>query len=153
MIKRVLFLACIGALLSGCDRGPESPRGFSLPEGDAVQGEQVFVKYQCLNCHTLEGFTRENYTNELDTPVRLGGSTARIKTYAELVTSVINPSHKLAKFYRAENISENGQSKMRNFNDVMTVSELVDLVSFLQPHYTLRQFDRTYYVEYPPHQK
>ena len=60
------------------------------------------------------------------------------KTYAQLVTSVINPSHKLAP--RSKSIDEkisndDGSSKMRVFNDVMTVQELIDLVAFLQPKY------------------
>jgi len=51
------------------------------------------------------------------------------------VTSIINPSHKLARGYPIEQVTNNGQSKMPNYNGYMTVQELIDIVSFLQPHY------------------
>jgi hypothetical protein len=34
---------------------------------------------------------------------------------------------------------------MTNYNDAITVSQLIDLVAFLQSHYTLREYDRTFY--------
>ncbi len=60
---------------------------------------------------------------------------SQVKTYGQLVTSIINPSHKLAPGYPIETISEDGQSKMPLYNGYMTVQELIDIVSFLQPHY------------------
>ena len=73
----------------------------------------------------------------------------RIQTYGELVTSIINPSHRLARGYAVEEIaSEEGESEMKNYNDVMTVSELIDLVTFLQSHYSLREYEITRYPLY-----
>ena len=59
----------------------------------------------------------------------------RVKTYGELVTAIINPSHKLAQGYPLDTISEDGQSRMPLYNSYMTVQELIDIVAFLQPHY------------------
>jgi sulfur-oxidizing protein SoxX len=132
-----LFALTFLLALQGCDSSPESPRGFSLPEGNAVEGEKVFTKYQCLACHNMEGFDYETINKELQPPVLLGGSTTRVKTYADLVTSVINPSHKLARNYHSSLIQKNGVSTMPVFNDVMTITELVDLVTFLQPKYSV----------------
>ena len=67
--------------------------------------------------------------------VELGGAVTRVKTYGELVTAVINPSHKLAAGYPKELVSENGKSKMYNYNGFMTIQELTDIVMFLQEHY------------------
>ena len=67
--------------------------------------------------------------------VELGGPVTRVKTYGDLVTSIINPSHKLADGYAEEAVSEDGESKMYVYNGYMTVQELVDLVSYLQPQY------------------
>ena len=78
----------------------------------------------------------------------LGGKVARIKTYGELVTSIINPSHRLAKAYPSDEIQIEGRSRMLNYNDAMTVSELIDLVAFLQPRYEIREYDMTYYPIY-----
>ena len=60
-----------------------------------------------------------------------------MKTYGELVTSIINPSHVLSPGYPKELITKNNQSAMPNFNDTMTVRQLIDLVAFLQSRYEL----------------
>jgi len=122
--------------------------GFTLPQGDAVEGEKVFMQYQCLACHNLEGFDYETVNKEFEPPVLLGGTSSRIKTYADLVTSIINPSHKLSSKYPLPLIQEEGVSKMLMFNDVMTVTELVDLVTFLQPKYKVKPYEYTYYGPY-----
>jgi hypothetical protein len=40
---------------------------------------------------------------------------------------------------------------MRNYNDVMTVQELVDLVTFLQAEYELEPYPNMKYRHYYPH--
>ena len=149
MNKHSVLLLTIGLItLSSCDTGPDSPKGFSLPEGNAVNGQQVLVKHQCLACHTLDGIDAGAIEPELTTQVQLGGKKTKVTTYAELVTSIINPSHKIAKGYKLDSVSESGMSKMRNYNDVMTVTELVDLVTFLQPHYQVKPYEYTPYGRY-----
>ncbi|ALS97093.1 c-type cytochrome [Lacimicrobium alkaliphilum] len=146
-----LIAVTTALLLTACTQGPESPRGFSLPEGDPQAGEAVFIAYQCLACHTMQGFEDTDTEQQLAKRVPLGGDVKTIKTYAELVTSVINPSHKIAPgFKRKGYTDEQGQSKMRNYNDVMTVTEMTNLVAFLQPKYNLKPFNRTNYPQYFP---
>jgi hypothetical protein len=146
----------IVTLISACSYGPDSPKGFSLPQGDVALGEKVFIKYQCLSCHSLTGYEAEavvleSLIREFDDPVKLGGTTSMVKTYGQLVTSVINPSHKLAprsRFSEETVVHEDGTSKMRVFNDVMTVQELIDLVAFLQPKYEVKPITYTHYGQY-----
>jgi len=69
--------------------------------------------------------------------VVLGGESRTVKTYGELVTSIVNPSHSLALGYPKELITQGGQSAMTNFNDTLTVRQLSDLVAFLQSRYRL----------------
>ncbi len=80
--------------------------------------------------------------------VRLGGEVSRIGTYGELVTSIINPSHRLAKGHATEDISDEGKSLMTNYNDVLTVQQLIDLTAFLQSRYVLRKYEPTDYPLY-----
>ncbi|AEY00882.1 cytochrome c family protein [Oceanimonas sp. GK1] len=135
----IILLAALG--ISGCD---PAARGFSLPPGDVAQGEQVFLNMQCLSCHTMEGYERPDNADELS--VALGGKVKSIKTYGELVTSVIHPSHKLAKGYDMSTIqTEGGESVMPLYNDIMTVAELVDLVTFLESKYELEVYEATDY--------
>jgi mono/diheme cytochrome c family protein len=149
-MKYLLFccFALISISLISCDLGPDSPRGFSLPQGDVDKGAMVLTKYHCLACHQVKGIEQAVGINNPDLNIRLGGKSTQVKTYAELVTSVINPSHKLAKGYSLTILAVEGESKMRNFNDVMSVTELVDLVTFLQPHYELVPYRRTDYQFY-----
>lgn len=133
--------------LSGCNDYVES-RGFSLPEGDPETGQIVFVEYRCIECHTLAG---TEFTEELEreTMVRIGGESTRVKSYGDLVTSIINPSHKLAKGYAVEDITEgDGESRMRNYNEELTVQELIDLVTFLKSKYELKSVPQTMYPYY-----
>jgi mono/diheme cytochrome c family protein len=152
-MKTLICLISISIVfvLVACSYGPDSPKGFSLPEGNAVKGEQVFMQYQCLSCHTLKDQQDDSLIKEFDSPVPLGGTSSLVKTYAQLVTSIINPSHKLAP--RSQSITEkithaDGSSKMRMFNDVMTVQELIDLVAFLQPKYEVKPITYTHYGQY-----
>jgi L-cysteine S-thiosulfotransferase len=150
-MKPSLLILIPVMLLAACTQGPESPKGFSLPEGNAENGKTVFMAYQCLACHSMKGVDDGNTEQQLKNKVLLGGDVSTVKTYAELVTSVINPSHRIAAEYNSESyINEAGQSRMRNYNDVMTVTELVDLVAFLQPQYNLKPFNRTNYPHYFP---
>jgi mono/diheme cytochrome c family protein len=134
-ISGLIFVVALLALTSGCTRTPESAAGFRLPDGDPIAGRQEFIYLQCHQCHTIPGETFAEIP-DVDPPyVVLGGNVTRVKTYGELVTAIINPSHELAKGYAEEEVSESGVSGMEVYNDVMTVRQLTDLVVFLQPHY------------------
>ncbi len=129
-----LLLTCV-LVLSGCDEDRTmSERGFRLPEGDAMAGRETFLYMHCNQCHTISGEELPTIPG-FEPFVELGGSVTRVKTYGELVTAVINPSHKLAEGYAKDLVSEDGKSKMYVYNGFMTVQELTDLVMFLQPHY------------------
>lgn len=127
-------LACV-ASLAGCGTDPRSPWGFRLPDGDAAKGEALFVTLECNVCHTIAGQEMTEPVKAGPVNVMLGGPAARVKTYGDLVTSIINPSHKLVHRYPEDDISQDGQSLMRNYNEVLTVQQLIDLVAFLQLQY------------------
>jgi sulfur-oxidizing protein SoxX len=139
MITRLLIVLSLVLTLSvtGCSRGADSPAGFKLPDGNATNGRAVFVYMQCHQCHTVAGDEFPQLPLVGPPYVELGGTTSRVKTYAELVTAIVNPSHELAKGYATEQVSEDGESKMYIYNKYMTVEELIDIVMFLQPHYNV----------------
>jgi mono/diheme cytochrome c family protein len=137
-----LFLA-----IGGCNQNSKSSSGFRLPDGDANRGREVFLYMQCNECHTIADTELPAIPFADPAYVELGGKVAIVKTYGDLVTSIINPSHKLASGYTREKISEDGESNMYTYNRHMTVQELIDLVAFLQPHYDVvpPQFDYRVY--------
>lgn len=150
MILRSIFIAALFvSALAGCSRdNPTSSYGFTLPKGNAEEGEQIFVSYTCHECHTVSGTKLPELDFRAEKQVAIGGRVGRIQTYGELVTSIINPSHKLATGYRKDDIAEEGHSKMTNYNEIMTVSDLVHLVAFLQSKYDLKPYEPSEYDMY-----
>jgi len=135
--RSVLTLIVVGLFaLTACDQETVmSQRGFRLPDGNAQDGREAFLYMQCHQCHSIKGEQLPGIPGQEPPYVELGGMTTQVKTYGQLVTAIINPSHKLATGYANELVSDNGESKMYVYNDHMTVRELTDIVMFLQPHY------------------
>lgn len=135
VFAQTLLMASMIALV-GCDRDAMmSSQGFRLPDGDAQAGREAFLYMQCNQCHTIKGMELPLIPGEDPPYVELGGKVTKIKTYGELLTAIIYPSHDLADDYAAEVVSEDGESNMYVYNEHMTVKELVDIVMFLQPQY------------------
>ena len=137
------------AVLTGCTMGPDSPRGFHLPQGDPDAGRQTFIELRCNDCHSADGVEQIN-PEDSAISFALGGRSTRVTTYAELVTSIINPSHKLSANYPKNLSAVGGESRMYNYNDIMTVQELIDLVTFLQPQYEVIVVTPLSYDSYYP---
>jgi len=136
-------------LLASCDIGPNSGRGFSLPEGNVDKGRTTFVELECNACHSVGDIERVAGLEGPDINVKLGGRVTAVKTYGDLVTSVINPSHKTSRRYAKQNIAtEGGELKMVVYNEIMTVQQLVDLVTYLESNYELVPATRTEYARY-----
>lgn len=136
---RLRYLWIMGALAVGaaCDPNPE----LYVPQGEPAAGRQVFDALQCHACHRVlaEDFPRPNVQPRV--PVVLGDPMNK-KSRAYLAESVLAPSHRFARpreeiiglnvLQRTyENIEEDGQSRMLDYKDAMTVREWVDLVAYL----------------------
>tara|TARA_E500000331_G_scaffold355011_1_gene409478 strand:- start:3898 stop:4407 length:510 start_codon:yes stop_codon:yes gene_type:complete len=145
-VLRCLLIGLSCCLLAAC----EARKEFNLPKGDVEQGRATFILLQCNDCHSVASIPKAgNRANPLidvewsgdeagdGLHVQLGGETTRIKSYADLLTSIVNPSHKLSRPYNTDTTTEDGKSRMRNYNDVMSVQDLIDLVAFLQDKYTV----------------
>lgn len=143
---QVFLLLCGSVLLMSCN---EEARGFALPEGDIERGKAAFTSLSCNECHSISGIEWKGGPDNLN--IQLGGELPSKKTYGELVTSVIHPSHKIAQPYTQNNTTattDAGGSKMKNYNYVMTVQELIDLVAFLQSEYKIKIPNRYSYPYY-----
>lgn len=144
-IRLSLTVVAAACLAAGCDGGPASAAGFRLPDGDPAAGREAFVELNCHSCHTVVGTDLPAPPNPGPVSVTLGGEVTRLETYGDLVTSIINPSYKIARGYPAELVTRDGESVMLDYNDTLTVQQLIDLVAFLQPHYTLAMPALDYY--------
>jgi mono/diheme cytochrome c family protein len=150
VLNTLLLTALV--LSGGCGQSNIEARGFSLPEGDVVNGRALFLEYHCLACHSVAGteFTDARWDKRDDggIAVVLGGTTTKVVTYGDLVTSIINPSHRIAKGYAPEDVSDDGESKMEYYNEVMTVADLIDIVAFLKSTYKVIDVQETVYPYY-----
>lgn len=124
-------------LLAGCGAQVNSGRGFRLPAGNPEKGKEAFLALRCDTCHSISGLTLPTSKSAGSFNVVLGGPSLRVRTYGELVTSLVNPSHVLSPEYRAAIEKDARLSPMPQFNHIMTVEQLIDLVAFLQPQYKL----------------
>ncbi|MCE5306389.1 MAG: cytochrome c [Acidobacteriales bacterium] len=138
-MSKLLPAVLLLGIATACNQGRHSPSGFRLPAGGNVErGKAVFLELQCHSCHEVPGTDVPRPTVQPPVPVRLGGEVAKELTDGYLVTSIINPSHKLARFAKAS-ITVGGKSRMPDYADRVTARQLTDLVSYLHSNYTVRR--------------
>lgn len=144
----LLALASIAPLvMSGCQPSLKSGRGFQLPQGNAALGRQAFVDLKCYTCHRVDGVADlPSPTEPADKVVVLGGEVSQTRTYGRLMTSIIHPSQTISEKMPNPTGKKVTESPMRAVNDTMTVSQLINLITFLQPHFRELQ---PIYEEYP----
>ena len=142
MKRSTILLGLFGwALATGCSPTQEeearSPRGFALPEGDVQRGQEAFVDLRCTTCHEVDGLEDElpRPTATPVTGVKIGGLAMREPTDGELLTSIINPNHRLYPETEQQNVTSGGESRMADLTSVMTVEQMLDLVAFLHDRY------------------
>ncbi|MEY4940413.1 MAG: hypothetical protein RIQ93_2148 [Verrucomicrobiota bacterium] len=128
-----LLLASL--LAGGCDSSLKSTGRLRLPQGSAEAGKRAFVSLNCTRCHTVPGVELPKPTAPASEVLALGGNVNRLRTIGDLMTSIIHPSAALSEKMRSREAVKAGKSPMPEVNDIMTVQEMVDLVTFLQPQY------------------
>lgn len=132
----IVFLSILGA---GCTT--YSTFGFPVEEGDIDAGQQAFVNHGCHRCHTVAGVSLPEFPGASEPQIEIGGETSVIKAYSELVTSIINPNHRISERYREQLLQPTTgpletQMPMAHI-DSMTVRQLIDIVAFLDSRYVL----------------
>lgn len=135
MNKMMIFFAGALALLwAGCQPVPKAADPLRLPPGDAARGRTAFVELQCWVCHSVAGWKGEPLprpTIKPSVPIVLGAETTR-PTSMQRINAIISPSHKIAQTQWPERTTSGALSKMGDYNDVMTLRQLADVVAFLE---------------------
>jgi sulfur-oxidizing protein SoxX len=136
----VVLVVAVSALVAGCASG--ALFGFPIEQGDIAAGRQAFLDHRCHQCHSIAD-ERLPPLAGADRPIlELGGPTTMVRSYADLTTSIINPSHAISERYRDEQLLLNTEipldSPMPRPNiDTMSVRQLIDIVAFLDSKYRL----------------
>ena len=135
----VTFVSLGGFAMFAC--ATKSPRGFRLPDGDVQAGKATFVALGCNQCHKVSGEDLPDPQVKPAVP-KLGGPSTTLPTDGQLVTSIINPSHRIKKRDGTESTIEDGKtSRMSDFTEVMTVRQLIDLVAYLHTVHELETLE------------
>lgn len=126
-------------LVGGCAYSPIF--GFPIDQGDVAAGRQAFIDHQCHECHSIAGITLPPLAGASRPVLELGGETTFAKSYADLMTSIINPDHRISERYREQLLRNavvplESPMPMPHINN-MTVRQLIDLVAFLDSRYQL----------------
>lgn len=143
--SKAICVLCITVGLTGCSTRSDK---FTLPPGNAERGQEAFVHFRCYDCHRVRGVDLPLGEEPNQVMVELGRVESQPRDYSDLVTAIVNPSHRLAKGYTPILISTDGKSRMTVYNDVMTVTQLIDIVAFLQSHYEVRPYEPTPYPDF-----
>jgi sulfur-oxidizing protein SoxX len=152
LFLKAVFFSLVSLALGGCEESGTKVRGFILPEGDPGRGQDTFVALGCPACHTV---SKTELTQPEDAPfsVQLGGKFLRVKHYGDLLTSIVNPDHRVLPPYNEDSSVEGAPgSPMPDFTQTMTVEQLIDVVEFLHgkyekmPYYGGKYY---YYQGYP----
>lgn len=136
MNARIVLATVAVAALSAvsCAPNPKSGRGFVMPPGNAEKGKAAFVQLKCTDCHTVDRIELPPPAAPAKMNIVLGGDVTRIRSYGELVTSIIHPTRNISdKAYDKGRLPD--ISLMKDVNHEMTVAQMVDIVTFLQPTY------------------
>ena len=141
--RKLCVVTLIGLVLlffmSACEPERTSGKGLVLPAGSVESGKATFVNLGCVRCHSVAGVESPEYDGESTILLLLGGKVHQVKTYGELVTSIVNPAHIISPAYldKIQSSETEGEitTPMPSFNDEMTVAQLIDLVTFLDSSY------------------
>jgi len=124
---RVLVLTLPAVVAwAGCaqiarDHGPDMVGALTWPDGDAHRGLEAFKDLKCATCHKvasipdLAALNEEQIGPSLDHP---GVKPARMDILVQIVAPGTDPSIRT--------------SHMGNYDDVMTVAQLTDLIAFVE---------------------
>jgi sulfur-oxidizing protein SoxX len=152
MMKRVSYFPPFVALaallvLTSCSEEKRMAKGFVLPKGEIEAGKTAFSELKCTLCHSVAGV--EFPEIESGAGFELGGEVRRIKTYGELATAVIDPTHDVNPKFIATRPAYNGEkpsTPMPSYNSNMTVRQLSDIVIFLHSRF---QEEGPDFTDYP----
>ena len=138
-IMKAISLLLLAGLVSACTYYPTF--GFPVEEGNIEDGQQAFIDLQCTRCHTVAGVDLPRPAGSAPPMLELGGETSYLRAYSELVTSIINPDHRIADEYR-ERMERRALLPLDSpmpaeYIDIMTVRQLIDIVAFLDSRYVL----------------
>lgn len=135
-ILQSALLAIWAVLAAGCGDNLQATGRLRLPKGDVANGKAAFVALNCVECHTVNGVADlPKPTVASEKVIELGGGVARLRTTGDLLTAIVHPAYSISEKMTVPAGKTAPKTEMREVNDRMTVKQMIDLVTFLQPQY------------------
>jgi hypothetical protein len=135
----VLFSVTLALTLTVAGCASSSIIDLPIEQGDIAAGRQAFIAHRCHQCHTIADEQLPALAGMSWPMLQLGGPTTVVRSYEDLMTSIINPDHAISERYSNQLRLEAEvplESPMRSPDlDTMTVSQLIDIVVFLDSKY------------------
>jgi len=100
---------------------------FALPQGDPAKGRAVFVRIECYSCHTIRGESFPREPGQAGPDLTGMGLHHPVAYFAE---AIIHPNRVI--LIGEGYTGPDGLSTMPNYNEDLTVAELIDLVAYLK---------------------
>ena len=98
---------------------------FTIPRGEAAKGRAVFEKFECYNCHKING---ENFPDPVDYDGPELSQMAPLHPLEFFAESIINPNAVVAK---EERDFDGGSPMSQDHLETMTLREFIDLTSYV----------------------
>ena len=119
---------------SGIGRAYRYRNGFRVRDGDI---ERVTLSSRSLAAIPVTPWKHgaDAGTGGLTRPVALVGENSQGSHARRAGRRNQHPSHTLVRAYATDVVAEAGRSRMRDYNETLTVQQLVDLVAFLHSRY------------------
>ncbi len=104
------------------------------------RGKITFADLQCVQCHRVAKAELPEPDGKRRLDLMIGQEPRFVKSYEDIITAITNPQHVVTEQYRSilTTPEQQGdiQSFMPNLKEGMTVQQLIDLVTFLDEHYS-----------------
>jgi len=105
--------------------------------GDGGKGRTLFEAKLCSRCHTVEGVKLPDLGLPQVDIIHLAGTNHRTWTRDLYAREIMNPQHLISPEHQKAMVRIGDRlgevnSPMLNFNQSITVQELIDLVTFLE---------------------
>ncbi len=107
-----------------------------IPEGKIAAGKTLFVDKGCYQCHSAGEISFPQSELSQDLFIELGADKHKGWSRDTFAKSILNPNHTVSEEYRKVMITLGDKLKAENspmpgFNDILTVSDLIHLTTFL----------------------
>ena len=133
----VLAAAFSILLISVAPAEPLAPQKTIVPPGSEAAGKTLFVEKGCYQCHVAGDLKTPASELEDTLTINLGGPDHAGWSRDDFARAIMNPSHTVAEEYHKIMIILGDHLKavnspMPGFNDLLTVSDLIHLTTFLE---------------------